>query len=65
MCSASVCASSAGSSDFTADALPSVRIDGELARPEQDCFASFDTERSQLWLTFVPGWSGTQTIEIE
>jgi len=52
-------------SNFTAESPPGVRIDGKLARPDLDYFASLDNERSQLWLTFIPGWSGMQTIELE
>ena len=52
-------------SEFKKDSAPVVHLDGQLAQADVDYFASFDSAQSKLWLTFAPGWSGTQEVEIE
>jgi len=52
-------------SEFSKDTAPVVHIDGQIARPDIDYFASLDSANSRLWLTFVTGWSGTQEIQVE
>ena len=52
-------------SEYAKASKPTVRVNGATLEHARDYFASLDTERGKLWLTFVAGWSGEQTIEIE
>jgi hypothetical protein len=52
-------------SRFSGTTVPSVFVDGVSGIPDVTFMASVVPEREELWLTFRPGWSGTQQIRIE
>lgn len=43
-------------------APPTVTIDGRKSEADRDFYASVDTAKKTLWLTFPGGWAGKQTI---
>jgi hypothetical protein len=52
-------------SKFSGTAVPSVFVDGVAGIPDVTFMASVVPERQELWLTFRPGWSGSQQIRVE
>jgi hypothetical protein len=51
-------------SNFTASALPTLVVDGELLRANVDYFMSLDATTGRLWITLPGSWSGTHDITV-